>query len=47
VSTTQGVDFGLALAKRVYVLERRAVRHSSAASELRDHKALLDKLSSL
>jgi branched-chain amino acid transport system ATP-binding protein len=47
VSTTQGVDFALALADRVYVLERCAVRHSGAASGLRDAKALLDKLLSV
>jgi branched-chain amino acid transport system ATP-binding protein len=43
----QGVDFSLALADRVYVLEKGAVRHAGPASELRDDKALLDRLLSL
>src|SRR5271165_2706423 len=43
----QGVDFALALADRVYILEKGAVRFSSAASELRGDRALLDQLLSL
>jgi branched-chain amino acid transport system ATP-binding protein len=40
----QGVDFSLALADRVYVLERGSVRHSGPAAQLRDDTALRDKL---
>ena len=43
----QRVDFALALAERVYVLEKGAVRFSGAAAELRQDKALLDRLLSL
>ena len=43
----QGVDFSLALADRVYVLERGAVRHSSPAAELRDNHELRDRLLAL
>jgi branched-chain amino acid transport system ATP-binding protein len=43
----QRVDFALALADRVYVLEKGTVRFSGAAAELRDDKALLDRLLSL
>ena len=43
----QGVAFSLALADRVYVLEKGAVRHSGSASELRDDPALLDRLLAL
>jgi len=43
----QGVAFSLALADRVYVLEKGAVRHSGAAAELRDEPALLDRLLAL
>jgi branched-chain amino acid transport system ATP-binding protein len=43
----QRVDFALALADRVYVLEKGAVRHSGVAAELRQDKALLDRLLSL
>ena len=43
----QRVDFALALAERVYVLEKGAVRFSAAAAELRQDKALLDRLLSL
>jgi branched-chain amino acid transport system ATP-binding protein len=43
----QRVDFALALADRVYVLEKGTIRFSSAAAELRDDKALLDRLLSL
>jgi len=43
----QGVDFSLALADRVYVLEKGAVRFSGAASELRDNPRLRDDLLAL
>jgi branched-chain amino acid transport system ATP-binding protein len=43
----QGVDFSLALADRVYVLEKGMIRFSGAAGELRQDKALLDRLLSL
>jgi branched-chain amino acid transport system ATP-binding protein len=40
----QGVDFSLALADRVYVLEKGAVRFTGAAAALKSDKALLDRL---
>ncbi len=40
----QGVAFSLALADRVYVLEKGAVRHTGPAAELRADHALLDRL---
>jgi branched-chain amino acid transport system ATP-binding protein len=40
----QGVDFSLSLADRVYVLEKGAIRHSGAAAELRQDRALLHRL---
>jgi branched-chain amino acid transport system ATP-binding protein len=43
----QGADFALALADRVYVLEKGTIRYSGAAAELRRDKALLDRLLSL
>ncbi len=43
----QGVAFSLALADRVYVLEKGAVRHAGPAAELRDDPALLDRLLAL
>jgi branched-chain amino acid transport system ATP-binding protein len=43
----QRVDFALALADRVYVLEKGMIRHSGAAAGLRDDHALLDRLLSL
>ena len=43
----QRVDFALALADRVYVLEKGQIRYSGAATELRRDKALLDRLLSL
>jgi ABC-type branched-subunit amino acid transport system ATPase component len=41
------VAFSLALADRVYVLEKGAVRHTGPAAELRDDPALLDQLMAL
>jgi branched-chain amino acid transport system ATP-binding protein len=43
----QGVDFSLALADRIYVLEKGAVRFSGQAAELRDNPALRDELLAL
>ena len=43
----QRVDFALALADRVYVLEKGMIRYSGAAAELRQDKALLDRLLAL
>jgi branched-chain amino acid transport system ATP-binding protein len=43
----QGVDFSLALADRVYVLEKGSIRHSGPAAELRDDPALRDRLLAL
>ena len=43
----QGVDFSLALADRVYVLEKGAVRFAGAAAELRDNPRLRDGLLAL
>jgi branched-chain amino acid transport system ATP-binding protein len=43
----QGVAFSLALADRVYVLEKGAVRHTGPAAALRDDPALLDQLMAL
>ena len=40
----QGVEFSLALADRVYVLEKGAVRFSGPASRLREDVALRDEL---
>jgi branched-chain amino acid transport system ATP-binding protein len=40
----QGVDFSLALADRVYVLEKGSVRYHGPAAELRDDQALRDRL---
>jgi branched-chain amino acid transport system ATP-binding protein len=40
----QGVDFSLALADRVYVLEKGAVRYSGPAAELRGNPRLRDEL---
>jgi branched-chain amino acid transport system ATP-binding protein len=40
----QSVDFALSLADRVYVLEKGTVRFSGSARQLRDDKALLDRL---
>ena len=43
----QGVDFSLALADRVYVLEKGTVRFSGPAAELRDNTQLRDELLAL
>jgi branched-chain amino acid transport system ATP-binding protein len=43
----QNVDFSLALADRVYVLEKGAIRFSGASSELRDNEALRHELLAL
>ena len=43
----QGVDFSLALADRVYVLEKGAVRFTGAAEALRSDRALLDRMMAL
>jgi branched-chain amino acid transport system ATP-binding protein len=43
----QGVDFSLALADRVYVLEKGAVRFTGSAAALKSDRALLDRLLSL
>jgi branched-chain amino acid transport system ATP-binding protein len=43
----QGVEFSLALADRVYVLERGTVRHTGPAAELREDTALRDRLLAL
>src|SRR5665213_1485424 len=43
----QGVEFSLALADRVYVLERGTVRHTGSAAELREDTALRDRLLAL
>ena len=43
----QGVEFSLALADRVYVLEKGAVRFSGAAAALRDNPRLRDELLAL
>ena len=40
----QSVDFSLALADRVYVLEKGAVRFTGAAAALKSDRALLDRL---
>ena len=43
----QGVDFSLAIADRVYVLEKGAVRFAGAAAELRNNPRLRDELLAL
>jgi branched-chain amino acid transport system ATP-binding protein len=43
----QGVEFSLALADRVYVLEKGAVRFTGASAVLKSDRALLDELVSL
>jgi branched-chain amino acid transport system ATP-binding protein len=43
----QGVDFSLALADRVYVLEKGAIRYTGRAGELREDSELRSRLLSL
>jgi branched-chain amino acid transport system ATP-binding protein len=43
----QGVDFSLALADRVYVLEKGRIRHTGPAAELRNDQDLRNRLLSL
>jgi branched-chain amino acid transport system ATP-binding protein len=43
----QGLEFSLALADRVYVLEKGAIRHAGAASEQRDDPELRNRLLAL
>jgi len=43
----QGVDFSLALADRVYVLEKGSIRYTGPAAELRKDAALRDRLLAL
>jgi branched-chain amino acid transport system ATP-binding protein len=43
----QGIEFSLALADRVYVLEKGAVRFAGPAATLRSDRALLDQLMAL
>src|SRR5689334_8089704 len=43
----QGIEFSLALADRVYVLEKGAVRFSGSSAELRSDRSVLDGLLAL
>jgi branched-chain amino acid transport system ATP-binding protein len=43
----QGVDFSLALADRVYVLEKGSIRHRGSAAELRNDTTLRERLLAL
>jgi branched-chain amino acid transport system ATP-binding protein len=43
----QGVDFSLALADRVYVLEKGSIRHNGPAAELREDVGLRERLLAL
>jgi branched-chain amino acid transport system ATP-binding protein len=43
----QGVDFSLALADRVYLLEKGTIRYTGPSAELRDDPALRDRLLAL
>jgi branched-chain amino acid transport system ATP-binding protein len=43
----QGIEFSLALADRVYVLEKGAVRFSGSAPALRSDRSVLDELLAL
>ena len=43
----QGVDFSLALADRVFVLEKGSVRHAGPAAELREDRPLRERLLAL
>jgi branched-chain amino acid transport system ATP-binding protein len=43
----QGIEFSLALADRVYVLEKGAVRFSGSAASLRSDRGALDRMLAL
>src|SRR5215831_4115480 len=43
----QGVDFSLALADRVYILEKGTIRYTGRAAELRDNQELRNRLLSI
>ena len=43
----QGIEFSLALADRVYVLEKGAVRFSGSAASLRSDRDALDRMLAL
>ena len=43
----QGIEFSLALADRVYVLEKGAVRFAGPAAALRSDRRVLDQLLTL
>jgi branched-chain amino acid transport system ATP-binding protein len=43
----QGVDFSLALADRVYILEKGTIRYTGPAAELRANQELRNRLLSL
>ncbi|MFL5282095.1 MAG: ABC transporter ATP-binding protein [Rhodopila sp.] len=43
----QGLEFSLQLADRVYVLEKGTIRHSGPSRELREDRALADRLLAL
>ena len=43
----QGIEFSLALADRVYVLEKGAVRFTGSAAALRSDRSVLDQLLAL
>jgi len=45
--TEQGIEFSLALADRVYVLEKGAVRFTHSSSALRFDRSVLDQLLTL
>ena len=47
VLAEQGIEFSLALADRVYVLEKGAVKYAGPAATLRTDRALLDQLLAL
>ena len=43
----QGIEFSLALADRVYVLEKGAVRFAGSSAALRSDRSMLDQLLAL
>jgi branched-chain amino acid transport system ATP-binding protein len=43
----QGIEFSLALADRVYVLEKGAVRFSGSSAAVRSDRSVLDRLLTL